>query len=110
MPSEVPSPIRFEEDRVHASYDATQAHRFWRVLLEADTIFKEFRTPFIGKASPVHFFWGGFDLAVTRFSGRRAPERPAGGDDERHERQGQTASRRVRHTTNTEYGVRRLHS
>jgi hypothetical protein len=76
MPSEVPSPIRFEEDRQHASYDATHAHRFWRVLLEADTILKEFRTRFIGKASPVHFFWGSFDLAATRFSGRRAPERP----------------------------------
>ena len=76
MPSEVPSPIRFEEDRVHGAYDTTHAHQFWRVLLEADTIFKEFRTHFIGKASPVHFFWGGFDLAVTRFSGQRAPERP----------------------------------
>ena len=73
MPVEVPSPIRFDEDRLHASYDAACAHRFWRILLRADTIFKEFRGRFIGKASPVHFFWGGFDLAVTRFSGRRAP-------------------------------------
>ena len=75
MPSEVPSPIRFEEDRQHASYDASSANRCWRVLLSADRILKEFRGRFIGKASPVHFFWGGFDLAVTRFSGRRAPER-----------------------------------
>ena len=74
-PSEVPSPIRFEEDRQHASYDARSANRCWRVLLSADRILKEFRGRFIGKASPVHFFWGGFDLAVTRFSGRRAPER-----------------------------------
>ena len=72
-PSEYPNPIRFEEDRRHASYDAAYAHRFWRILLRADTILKEFRGRFIGKASPVHFFWGGFDLAVTRFSGRRAP-------------------------------------
>ena len=75
MPSEMQAPIRFEEDRLHASYDADYAHRHWRILLEADTILKEFRTRFIGKASPVHFFWGGFDLAVTRFSGRRAPVR-----------------------------------
>ena len=75
MPSEVPDPIRFEEDRQHATYDPAYAHRAWRVLLAADDILKEFRAGFIGKASPVHFFWGGFDLAVTRFSGRRAPER-----------------------------------
>ena len=75
MPSEVPDPIRFELDRKHASYDAAYAHRFWRILLRADTIVKEFRARFIGKVSPVHFFWGGFDLAVTRFSGRRAPKR-----------------------------------
>jgi uncharacterized protein DUF5996 len=73
MPSEVEAPIRFEEDRQHESYDAAYAHRFWRVLLRVDLILKEFRARFIGKASPVHFFWGGFDLAVTRFSGRRAP-------------------------------------
>jgi hypothetical protein len=79
VPSEVAAPIRFEEDRQHASYDAEYAHRAWRVLLAADEILKEFRSRFIGKASPVHFFWGGFDLAVTRFSGRRAPER-AGAD------------------------------
>jgi hypothetical protein len=75
MPSEVPGAIRFEEDTQHASYDAVYAHRAWQALLVADDILKEFRARFIGKASPVHFFWGGFDLAVTRFSGRRAPER-----------------------------------
>jgi len=75
MPVEVPAPIRFVEDRQHASYDAPYAQRFWRILLKADAILKEFRTCFIGKASPVHFFWGSFDLAVTRFSGRRAPVR-----------------------------------
>jgi hypothetical protein len=74
-PSEVPAPIRFEEDRQHASYDAASVTRFWRVLAAADGILKEFRASFVGKASPVHFFWGGFDLAVTRFSGRRAPDR-----------------------------------
>ncbi|HEV3056810.1 MAG TPA: DUF5996 family protein [Vicinamibacterales bacterium] len=76
VPSEMPDPIRFEQDRQHAAYDAAYAHRAWRVLLAADEILKEFRAFFIGKVSPVHFFWGGFDLAVTRFSGRRAPERP----------------------------------
>lgn len=76
LPSEVPNPIRFEQDKVHASYDATYAHTFWRILVTVDSIFKEFRSRFIGKVSPVHFFWGGFDMAVTRFSGRRAPERP----------------------------------
>jgi Family of unknown function (DUF5996) len=76
LPSEVPNPIRFEQDRVHASYDARYAHAFWRILVTVDSIFKEFRSRFIGKVSPVHFFWGGFDMAVTRFSGRPAPERP----------------------------------
>ena len=75
-PDEVPNPIPFESDRVHASYDAEAAHRFWRVLLQVDRVFKEFRARFIGKSSPVHFFWGSFDLAVTRFSGRPAPARP----------------------------------
>jgi hypothetical protein len=76
MPVEVPAPIRFDEDRVHTSYDADAAHRWWRALLQAETVFYEFRSRFIGKCSPVHLWWGGFDLAVTRFSGRRAPERP----------------------------------
>lgn len=73
MPNEVPDPILFPQDRTHASYDANATHAFWRVLVQADRIFKLFRSGFLGKASPVHFFWGGFDLAVTRFSGRRAP-------------------------------------
>jgi hypothetical protein len=76
MPVEVPNPIPFEKDDVHASYDAEWAQRFWRVLLASSRVLGEFRARFIGKASPVHFFWGSFDLAVTLFSGRRAPERP----------------------------------
>ena len=79
MPVEVPNPVRFEKDTQHASYDREYAHRFWKVLVLCDSIFKEFRAGFIGKDSPVHFFWGSFDLCVTRFSGRRAPER-AGAD------------------------------
>lgn len=75
-PVEIPNPIPFDEDRVHASYDARSAEKFWRILLSVDSVFTEFRSRFIGKSSPVHFFWGSFDLAVTRFSGRRAPERP----------------------------------
>ena len=75
MPVEVENPIRFEEDTRHASYEREYAARFWRILSQTDRIFKEFRARFIGKVSPVHFFWGSFDLAVTRFSGRRAPER-----------------------------------
>jgi hypothetical protein len=75
-PDEVPDPIPFAEDRVHKSYDAAYANRFWRILVQVEKVFKEFRSEFIGKCSPVHFFWGSFDLAVTRFSGRRAPERP----------------------------------
>ena len=74
-PNEVPNPIRFSEDRIHASYDAAAAHRFWRALVQADRIFKLFRSGFLGKCSPVHFFWGSFDIAVTRFSGRLAPKR-----------------------------------
>jgi hypothetical protein len=74
MPVEIPAPMPFDMDRTHASYDPDSANRFWRILVSADTILKEFRGRFIGKASPVHFFWGSFDLAVTRFSGRRAPE------------------------------------
>src|ERR1700731_2197685 len=76
MPVEVSNPIRFDRDRTHASYDPEYAHRFWRILVTVDSVFKEFRSGFIGKVSPVHFFWGSFDFAVTRFSGRRAPERP----------------------------------
>jgi Family of unknown function (DUF5996) len=72
-PVEIPDPIPFEEDRVHAAYDPAVAHAFWRVLIQVDRVFKQFRGRFLGKSSPVHFFWGGFDLAVTRFSGRRAP-------------------------------------
>jgi hypothetical protein len=76
MPVEIPNPIPFDEDVQHAGYDRDSVNRFWRILLSCDSIFKEFRSRFIGKSSPVHFFWGSFDLAVTRFSGRRAPERP----------------------------------
>jgi len=75
MPCEVPNPIAFDLDTEHASYDPEYANRFWRILVGSDEIFKEFRSRFIGKSSPVHFFWGSFDLAVTRFSGRRAPVR-----------------------------------
>ena len=76
MPCEIPNPIPFDEDRVHASYDSEAVHRFWRVLLAVQPVFEEFRSRFVGKCSPVHFFWGSFDLAVTRFSGRTAPPRP----------------------------------
>jgi Family of unknown function (DUF5996) len=76
MPVELKDPTRFDLDTVHASYDPDAAHRFWRVLISADQIFQSFSSNFLGKISPVHFFWGSFDLAVTRFSGRRAPERP----------------------------------
>ena len=75
-PQEVPNPIPFEKDTEHASYDAGAAYRFWQILVWVDEVLKEFRAGFIGKASPVHFFWGSFDLAVTRFSGRKAPPRP----------------------------------
>jgi len=76
MPVEIPNPIRFDQDTTHASYDPAYANRFWRILVSIETILQEFRGRFIGKSSPVHFFWGSFDLAVTRFSGRRAPDRP----------------------------------
>jgi uncharacterized protein DUF5996 len=76
MPREIPDPIPFEQDQTHASYDPEAVHKFWRILVWVDQVFKEFRAGFLGKASPVHFFWGSFDLAVTRFSGRTAPERP----------------------------------
>jgi hypothetical protein len=75
-PVEVPNPVPFEKDTKHASYDPEYAHRFWQILVLTHNVFEEFRARFIGKCSPVHFFWGSFDLAVTRFSGRRAPERP----------------------------------
>jgi hypothetical protein len=76
MPVEVPDPIRFDEDRVHAAYDPAAVLKFWRILQSVEAVFQEFRSRFIGKCSPIHFFWGSFDLAVSRFSGRRAPERP----------------------------------
>jgi len=76
MPCEIPDPIPFEKDHIHAAYDADAVNKFWRITVWVDQIFKEFRAGFLGKVSPVHFFWGSFDLAVTRFSGRRAPERP----------------------------------
>jgi hypothetical protein len=75
MPCELPNPIAFDQDTQHASYDPEYVSRFWRVLVMVNTVFEEFRSRFIGKNSPVHFFWGSFDLAVTRFSGRRAPPR-----------------------------------
>ncbi len=78
MPNEIENPIRFDQDETHRSYDQEYANRFWRILVQADRVFKEFRARFIGKCSPVHFFWGAADLAVTRFSGRRAPEHPGG--------------------------------
>src|SRR6266853_484279 len=78
MPNELPEPIRFSQDNQHASYDPDAVRRFFQILVNADRVFKQFRTGFLGKASPVHFFWGSFDLAVTRFSGRRAPRHPGG--------------------------------
>ena len=72
-PSEIPNPVRFSEDRTHAAYDPDYANRHFRVLAGTHRVFSHFRTGFLGKASPVHFFWGSFDLAVTRFSGRPAP-------------------------------------
>jgi hypothetical protein len=77
-PCEVAEAIPFEADRQHSAYDSAQANRFWRVLLRADRVLKAFRAGFIGKASPVHFFWGSFDLAASRFSGRLAPPHPGG--------------------------------
>jgi hypothetical protein len=75
-PVEVAEPIPFAEDRLYHAYDRDAAHRFWRILVSCDAVFKQFRARFLGKNSPVQFFWGSFDLAVTRFNGRRAPERP----------------------------------
>jgi hypothetical protein len=77
-PNEIPDPIRFDRDETHRAYDSEYANRFWRVLVQADRVFKTFRARYIGKCSPVHFFWGAPDLAVTRFSGRRAPRHPGG--------------------------------
>lgn len=78
LPNEVQDPIPFEKDAEHKSYDPEYANRFWRILVQTDRLFKEFRARFIGKCSPVHFFWGSFDMAVTRFSGRTAPPHPGG--------------------------------
>ena len=78
MPNEIENPVPFEHDEGHCSYDGEYANRFWRVLVQSDRVFKEFRSRFCGKCSPVHFFWGSFDLAVTRFSGRPAPPHPGG--------------------------------
>lgn len=78
MPNEVADPIPFDRDEEHRAYDREYASRFWRVLVQSDRVFKEFRSHFCGKCSPVHFFWGSFDLAVTRFSGRAAPPHPGG--------------------------------
>ena len=78
LPNEIPDPIPFDRDEEHRTYDPEYANRFWRVLVQSDRVFKEFRARFCGKCSPVHFFWGSFDLAVTRFSGRPAPPHPGG--------------------------------
>jgi hypothetical protein len=78
LPNEIENPIPFDEDEEHRSYDRDYANCFWRVLVQSDRVFKEFRSRFCGKCSPVHFFWGSFDLAVTRFSGRSAPPHPGG--------------------------------
>ena len=78
MPNEIPDAIPFPEDRSHASYDRSAAHDCWRALAQADRVFKRFRSGFLGKQSPVHFWWGSFDLACTRFSGRTAPPHPGG--------------------------------
>ena len=76
MPVEIPDPIPFDQDEQHASYDPEYVNRLWQILRSSDRVMQEFRSRFIGKSSPVHFFWGSFDLAVTRFSGRPAPPRP----------------------------------
>jgi hypothetical protein len=77
-PNELPDAMRFDEDEAHCSYDSEYANRFWRILVQSDRVFREFRARFIGKCSAVHVFWGALDLAVTRFSGRRAPQHPGG--------------------------------
>ena len=78
MPQEIANPIPFDRDDEHATYDPESAQRFWQILVQTDRILSTFRSNFIGKSSPVHFFWGSFDLAVTRFSGRTAPQHPGG--------------------------------
>ena len=78
MPNEIADPVSFDRDETHRAYDSEYAHRFWRILVQAERVFSEFRARFIGKCSPVHFFWGAPDLAVTRFSGRTAPPHPGG--------------------------------
>lgn len=78
MPNELPDPIRFDEDEVHRSYDPEYVNRYWRILVQTGRVFERFRARFIGKSSPVHYFWGSADLAVTRFSGREAPMHPGG--------------------------------
>ena len=78
MPQEIANPIPFERDNEHATYDPESAQRFWQILVQTDRILSTFRSNFIGKSSPVHFFWGSFDLAITRFSGRTAPQHPGG--------------------------------
>jgi hypothetical protein len=78
LPNELPHPIRFSDDRTHSAYDPAAVHRFWRALVRIHNVFTLFRSAFLGKVSPVHFFWGSFDLAVTRFSGRTAPPHPGG--------------------------------
>ena len=77
-PNEIADPIPFDRDEAHAAYDREYASRFWRILVQVDRVFSAFRARYIGKCSPVHFFWGSADLAVTRFSGRRAPQHPGG--------------------------------
>ena len=77
-PNELPDAMRFDEDEAHCAYDPEYANRFWRILVQSDRVFREFRARFIGKCSAVHLFWGALDLAVTRFSGRRAPQHPGG--------------------------------
>lgn len=78
MPQEVAKPIPFERDETHATYDPDSVQKFWQIMIQADRVMTIFRARFIGKSSPVHFFWGSFDLAVTRFSGNPAPEHPGG--------------------------------
>ena len=76
MPQELPNPIKFEEDTKHASYDPEYVQKFWQILVQSNRVFTQFRSRFLGKVSPTHFFWGSFDLALTRFSGRKAPKHP----------------------------------